>query len=87
MRVYAEQDMERTMGHTLASEQTKDHSKPVVLFKNDGFNIKQLMSDNRFRLQTMLGEAGLGAGKYAHEVMLAKVPNNQILAKRNIMCT
>ena len=46
----------------------------VALFKTDGFNVKQLMSDNRFRLATVLGEAGLGGGKYAHDMLLSKVP-------------
>ena len=75
--MYAEEDAERTRGNTFASGQSKDLSKHLVLFKNDGFNVKQLMSDNRFKLAAVLSEAGLGGGKYAHEVMMKHIPSAQ----------
>lgn len=71
VRKYGEADEERLKGHTEASKQNKDLAKAVVLFRNDGYNVKQLMSDYRFKLATALSDAGLSGGKYAHSTMRA----------------
>eukprot|EP00656_Telonema_subtile_P023882 TRINITY_DN2552_c0_g2_i1.p1 TRINITY_DN2552_c0_g2~~TRINITY_DN2552_c0_g2_i1.p1 ORF type:complete len:640 (+),score=195.27 TRINITY_DN2552_c0_g2_i1:55-1974(+) len=79
VRVIAEEDLERTRGKTVSSAQTQDHAKQQVLFKNDGFDIKQLMSDNRFRLATVLSEGGVGlGGAYAHQMMMKNVPKPSV---------
>eukprot|EP00658_Telonema_sp_P-2_P017751 TRINITY_DN16926_c0_g1_i4.p1 TRINITY_DN16926_c0_g1~~TRINITY_DN16926_c0_g1_i4.p1 ORF type:complete len:407 (-),score=91.28 TRINITY_DN16926_c0_g1_i4:219-1439(-) len=85
VRIIAEADAQRTMGKTVSSAQTKDHAKSAPLFKNDGFDIQQLMSDNRFRLATVLNEAGMGGGTYAREVMLSKQPAPRITKSEIIL--
>jgi hypothetical protein len=46
-----------------------DKADKVVLFKNNGFTVNQLMTDMRFKVSSALNEAGLQNTAYAKELM------------------
>lgn len=58
-------------------ETTYDLADKVEIRKVNGYNVNQLMGDMRFRLNTMLQEAGLAQTDYAREVLngMSKRPN------------
>ncbi|CAD8206311.1 unnamed protein product [Paramecium octaurelia] len=74
IRPNVDKDFQRLISETETRQlrkQTKyDKADKIPLSNVTGFNINQLMSDMRYRLQVALNDAGLGQTAYAREVIL-----------------
>ncbi|KAM3135991.1 hypothetical protein pb186bvf_011981 [Paramecium bursaria] len=82
IRPKVDRDFNRLQSQTQAQiirKQTKyDKADKIQLTNVTGFNIDQLMSDMRFRLQAVLGEQGLHQAQYAKELLIGMAkPNNR----------
>ena len=54
-----------TESHKQKKKTGQDADYRANLHKVDGYNIDQLMSDMRFKLQSCLADAGISSAKYA----------------------
>jgi len=54
----------------------RDEADKIILFKNNGFTVDKLMSDLRYKISTVLGEAGLLNRNYTSD-FLRNLYNNQ----------
>ena len=78
IRPQVEADEARLIKETKSRELRKgvelDKADKVKLFKNHGYNIDNLMKDIRFKINTVLSEAGLAKTTYGQHVLKGITP-------------
>jgi len=66
-------DAQRLQQHTVASAPSHAY-REHVLFRVDGYDIKQLMADERYKMSAALHAAGLSGSEYAQHLIVNARP-------------
>ena len=73
IRPQIERDFDRviqpTVANTLSKNVIMDKADKVVLFKNPGFTVENLMKDIRYKVSSALSSAGLATTSFAKNLM------------------